>query len=116
MRPKPGEECHDYACGSAGLLVKLQLVARELDPTSKVPLRLYGQELTAESYAVAPSPILEGLTDDLVLQAMREHGFEDLSEVQSAVLEIDGTISIVPRSAKTVRTRHRVRAVRPGGN
>lgn len=53
MRPKPGEECHDYACGSAGLMVKLQLVARELDPTSKVPLKLYGQELTAESYAVA---------------------------------------------------------------
>lgn len=53
MRPKPGEECHDYACGSAGLLVKLQLVGKELDPTSKVPLKLYGQELTAESYAVA---------------------------------------------------------------
>lgn len=53
MRPRPGEECHDYACGSAGLLVKLQLVARELDPTSKVPVKLYGQELTAESYAVA---------------------------------------------------------------
>jgi len=53
MRPRPGEECHDYACGSAGLLVKLQLVAHELDPTSKVPLKLYGQELTAESYAVA---------------------------------------------------------------
>lgn len=53
MRPRPGEECHDYACGSSGLLVKLQLVARELDPTSKVPLKLYGQELTAESYAVA---------------------------------------------------------------
>ena len=53
MRPRPAEECHDYACGSAGLLVKLQLVARELDPTSKVPLKLYGQELTAESYAVA---------------------------------------------------------------
>ena len=53
MRPRPGEGCHDYACGSVGLLVKLQLVARELDPTSKVPLRLYGQELTAESYAVA---------------------------------------------------------------
>jgi NADP-dependent 3-hydroxy acid dehydrogenase YdfG len=38
---------------SAGLLVKLQLAARDLDPTSKVPLKLYGQELTAESYAVA---------------------------------------------------------------
>ena len=53
MRPKPSDECHDYACGSAGLLIKLQLVARELDPTSKVPLKLYGQELMAESYAVA---------------------------------------------------------------
>ncbi|WP_321924829.1 N-6 DNA methylase [Burkholderia sp. BCC1998] len=53
MRPKPGETCHDYACGSAGLLIKLQLVAREQDPTSKVPLKLSGQELQAESYAVA---------------------------------------------------------------
>jgi type I restriction enzyme M protein len=53
LRPKPGETCHDYACGSGGLLIKLQLVARELDPTSKVPLKLYGQELQAESYAVA---------------------------------------------------------------
>jgi len=53
LRPKPGETCHDYACGSAGLLIKLQLVARELDPTSKVPLKLSGQELQAESYAVA---------------------------------------------------------------
>lgn len=53
LRPRPGQTCHDYACGSAGLLIKLQLVARELDPTAKVPLRLYGQELQAESYAVA---------------------------------------------------------------
>ena len=53
MRPRPGETCHDYACGSAGLLIKLQLVARELDPTSRIPLRLYGQELQADSYAVA---------------------------------------------------------------
>ena len=53
MRPRPGEDCHDYACGSAGLLVKLQLVARELDPTSRVPLKLCGQELQAEGYAVA---------------------------------------------------------------
>jgi type I restriction enzyme M protein len=53
LRPKPGETCHDYACGSAGLLIKLQLVARELDPTNRVPFKLSGQELQAESYAVA---------------------------------------------------------------
>lgn len=53
MRPRPGDECYDYACGSAGLLVKLQLIARELDPISRVPLKLRGQELQAESYATA---------------------------------------------------------------
>ena len=53
MRPRPGETCHDYACGSAGLLIKLQLITRKLDPTSRVPLKLCGQELQAESYAVA---------------------------------------------------------------
>jgi type I restriction enzyme M protein len=66
LRPRPGEECHDYACGSAGLLVKLQLVARELDPTSRVPLKLYGQELTAESYAVAKmNAIIHDMSVDL---------------------------------------------------
>ncbi len=53
MRPLPGEECYDYACGSFGLLVKLQIVSRRLDPLSKVPLKLYGQELTGSSYAIA---------------------------------------------------------------
>lgn len=53
LRPRPGETCHDYACGSAGLLIKMQLIARELDPTSRVPIKLSGQELQAESYAVA---------------------------------------------------------------
>ncbi|MDE3268445.1 MAG: N-6 DNA methylase [Chloroflexota bacterium] len=53
MRPRPGETCHDYACGSAGLLIKLQLVARETDPTSRIPLKLSGQELQADSYGIA---------------------------------------------------------------
>jgi type I restriction enzyme M protein len=53
LRPRPGEECYDYACGSFGLLVKLQLVCRRLDPLAKVPLRLFGQELTGSSYAIA---------------------------------------------------------------
>lgn len=53
LRPRPGETCHDYACGSGGLLVKLQLVARELDPTSRVPVKLSGQELQADNYAIA---------------------------------------------------------------
>ncbi|PZE95218.1 N-6 DNA methylase [Curtobacterium sp. MCBD17_008] len=53
LRPRPGETVHDYASGSGGLLIKQQLVARELDPTGKVPLKMFGQELQAESYAVS---------------------------------------------------------------
>ena len=68
MRPRPGEECHDYCCGSAGLLIKLQLVARELDPMSKVPLRLTGQETQAESYAVAQ---MNGVIHDMQVEIAR---------------------------------------------
>jgi type I restriction enzyme M protein len=68
MRPRPGEDCHDYACGSAGLLVKLQLVARELDPTSKVPLKLTGQELQAENYAIAR---MNGVIHDMDIELAR---------------------------------------------
>jgi type I restriction enzyme M protein len=68
MRPRPGEDCHDYACGSAGLLVKLQLVARELDPTSKVPLKLTGQELQAENYAIAQ---MNGVIHDMDVELAR---------------------------------------------
>ncbi len=53
LRPRPGEQAYDYACGSFGLLIKLQLVCRRLDPLSKIPLKLYGQELTGSSYAIA---------------------------------------------------------------
>ena len=68
MRPRPGDSCHDFACGSGGLLVKLQLVARELDPTSKIPLRLTGQELQAESYAVA---CMNGIIHDMEMKVAR---------------------------------------------
>jgi len=53
MQPRSGEEAYDYACGSFGLLIKLQLVSRRLNPLSKVPLKLYGQELTGSSFAIA---------------------------------------------------------------
>src|SRR5438105_8017908 len=38
----------------------------------------------------------EGLDEDLVMMAIREHGVEDLKDVKLAVLETDGSISIVP--------------------
>ena len=53
-----------------------------------------------------------GLTVDDLLIALREHGLGKLQDVKMAVLEVDGTISIVPQDATVLRTRHRFRGLR----
>jgi uncharacterized membrane protein YcaP (DUF421 family) len=51
----------------------------------------------------------EGLDEDEVLMAIRQHGVEDESGVRLAVLETDGTISVVPTDSKPQgRTRRKV--------
>jgi uncharacterized membrane protein YcaP (DUF421 family) len=50
----------------------------------------------------------EGVDEDEVATAMREHGVEDLKDVKLAVLEPDGSISIVPDDAQMTRTKRRV--------
>ncbi|MEX2280854.1 MAG: N-6 DNA methylase [Gemmatimonadota bacterium] len=79
LRPRPGEECYDYACGSFGLLIKLQLVCRRLDPLSKVPLQLYGQELTGASYAIAcMNKIIHDMEGEILRgDSMRNPKFKD---------------------------------------
>jgi uncharacterized membrane protein YcaP (DUF421 family) len=47
-----------------------------------------------------------------VLMAMREHGVEDLAKVQHAVLETDGTISIVTTDTPVMHTQRRVKRMR----
>ncbi len=56
----------------------------------------------------------EGLDEDEVLMAIREHGFADIDDVRSAVLETDGSISIVPGDAQVLRTRRHARFSRRG--
>ena len=53
LDPKPGQEAYDPAAGSAGLLVKLQLVLKEKEKSLKRPLKLYGQEQNHVTYAMA---------------------------------------------------------------
>src|SRR5437667_1513749 len=52
-RPRQGEDVYDYACGSAGLLVKCELALQQRDHKISRPLKLYGQELTGSSFAIA---------------------------------------------------------------
>ncbi len=53
VRPAQGEEVYDYACGSAGLLIKCELALMERELKVSRPLKLHGQELTGSSYAIA---------------------------------------------------------------
>jgi uncharacterized membrane protein YcaP (DUF421 family) len=57
----------------------------------------------------------EGLERDEVVMAMREHGFSDLANVEMAMLEVDGTISIVPAESGSQRTKRKLRGRKPVG-
>ncbi len=54
----------------------------------------------------------EGLSEDECMMALREHGFAAVSEVGLAVLETDGTISVVPLHVEMHRGQRRVRSRR----
>lgn len=51
----------------------------------------------------------EGLDQDTLEAALREHGVGEVRDVEMAVLEIDGSISVVPASAETHHVRRPVK-------
>lgn len=52
----------------------------------------------------------EGITEEEVVAAVREHGaIGDIAQVELAVLETDGSVSVVPISADVQRSRRRLR-------
>ncbi len=53
LRPEEGMAVYDPACGSAGLLIKTQLLVQERVSDVKRPLRLYGQERIHTTFAIA---------------------------------------------------------------
>ena len=53
VRAEQGEQVYDPCCGSGGLLIKCQLALKEREKTIAQPLRLYGQEQTGASFAIA---------------------------------------------------------------
>ncbi len=54
----------------------------------------------------------EGVTRELLMAALREHGLTSLADTQMCVLEVDGSISVVPKDSTVHRTRHHFRALR----
>ncbi len=54
----------------------------------------------------------EGITREQVMAALREHGLEKPDEAHMCVLEVDGSISVVPKEAVVHKTKHHYKALR----
>ena len=54
----------------------------------------------------------EGVTRNQVMAALREHGLTKLEDAEMCVLEVDGSISVVPRAATVYRSKRHFKALR----
>ena len=54
----------------------------------------------------------EGIDAESLLAALREHGVAEINDVEMAVLEIDGSISVVPVGASTSRLKKPMKFLR----
>jgi uncharacterized membrane protein YcaP (DUF421 family) len=54
----------------------------------------------------------EGVTKEQVLAALREHGLETTDQAHMCVLEVDGSISVVPKDATVHKSRRHFKTLR----
>ncbi len=68
--------------------------------------------LIEDGELIEPHLRKEGMERQELEMVVREHGIDPLAQVRLAVLETDGSVSIVPTASPVVRTRKHVRQVR----
>jgi uncharacterized membrane protein YcaP (DUF421 family) len=68
--------------------------------------------LVEDGQLIEPHLRRESIERDEVEMVVREHGIDSLDDVKLAVLETDGSISIVPMASRVLRTRKHVRQIR----
>jgi uncharacterized membrane protein YcaP (DUF421 family) len=54
----------------------------------------------------------ESITREQIMAALREHGIERLEDAHMCVLEVDGSISVVPAGAAVHKTNRHFKALR----
>jgi uncharacterized membrane protein YcaP (DUF421 family) len=92
----------NYAVAFAGQRIAVLRRATEGTPTL----------LINDGEFVIPNMRREAIDQEEVMAAMREHGIDRLEDVRTAVLEIDGSISIVPNSSNAIRTQKHERFIK----
>lgn len=101
---------------AATLLGLNWIVGRVVEKQPGVRHLLLGEPrvLISNGQVLEQSLARENVTHEELAAVIREHGFEGPTDVRLAVLEVDGTISVVPMDAKVVQSHRRVRQVRHG--
>ncbi len=84
------------------LLLLGWLVTRLVTKQPKFEHLLFGTPmvLVSDGHVISERMKVEHVSHEELIRTMREHGLCHVSEVRLAVLEIDGTISIVPAKKK----------------
>ncbi len=106
-----------------GLIIILTLVvtdrviaqARARIPFVRALLESNPRVIATNGHWIKRALAREDLTIEDGEMALREHGFENVSQIESAVLEADGSISVAPKDHDqnpTHRPRRRIRVVR----
>ena len=96
------------------LLVLNRLLALLMASSSKIERYMVGEPLLIlnDGHLLPDRMRKEGLTREQVLAALREHGLDCFEQAHMCVLEVDGTISVVPKEATVHRTRRHFRTLR----
>lgn len=99
---------------STVLLIANRLLNLALRKSKRLETLMVGDPLLLlnEGKPIESHMAREGITLEQLKTALREHGLTSFSEARMAVLEIDGTISVVPNEAQVLRTKRRFKALR----
>jgi uncharacterized membrane protein YcaP (DUF421 family) len=100
---------------AAGLLLLLNRVLNALTlRNSRLEQWVEGTPtlLVHDGVLIAAHARREQVTLAEIEMAMREHGLDDMKSVKSAVLEPDGSISIIPAGVTTLTSKHKVKRIK----
>lgn len=96
------------------LLITNRIFAFVMSRSSKIERFMVGEPMLIvnDGKLLTEKMLKEGVTREQVMAALREHGLSRLEEAHICVLEVDGTISVVPCEATVHKTKHHYRALR----
>jgi len=96
------------------LLVTNKIFGIILHRSAKIERSMVGQPVLILNHGIPikQKMLAEGITKEQLMQALREHGIFRPEDARMAVLEVDGTISVVPNDTDVLRTKHHFKALR----